>query len=292
MIKSMTGYGRYQEVVGTRDILVEIRSVNHRYFEFSSRVPRNMGYLEEKLKTFIKGNISRGKVEVLVTITNVEGKDEQISVNMGVASGYVDALRLANTQLELPDDLTLSQLARFPDVFSVIKTPDDENEIWEAVKGVTEKAIEKFISMRTIEGEKMFNDINSKLDNIESMVQVIEEQSPHTVENYRKKIYEKLSEILEAKDIDESRIVTECAILSEKLAVDEETVRLKSHISQCRDLIKSNEPIGRKLDFLIQEMNREVNTTGSKAQDIYITKLVVEMKSELEKIREQIQNIE
>lgn len=292
MIKSMTGYGRYQEIIDNRDILVEIRSVNHRYYEFSARVPRNMGYLEEKLKSFIKENISRGKVEVLVTINNIEGKDEQISVNMGVASGYVDALRQANLQLELPDDLTLSQIARFPDVFSVIKTPDDENEIWEVVKSVAEKSIQKFIDMRTIEGEKMFNDINSKLDTIEKMVNIVEEQSPKTVDAYRKKIYEKLSEILNTKDIDENRIITECALLSEKLAVDEETVRLRSHISQFRDLIKSNEPIGRKLDFLVQEMNREVNTTGSKAQDIVITKLVVEMKSELEKIREQIQNIE
>lgn len=292
MIKSMTGYGRYQEIIDNRDILVEIRSVNHRYYEFSARVHRNMGYLEEKLKSFIKENISRGKVEVLVTINNIEGKDEQISVNMGVASGYVDALRQANLQLELPDDLTLSQIARFPDVFSVIKTPDDENEIWEVVKSVAEKSIQKFIDMRTIEGEKMFNDINSKLDTIEKMVNIVEEQSPKTVDAYRKKIYEKLSEILNTKDIDENRIITECALLSEKLAVDEETVRLRSHISQFRDLIKSNEPIGRKLDFLVQEMNREVNTTGSKAQDIVITKLVVEMKSELEKIREQIQNIE
>lgn len=292
MIKSMTGYGRYQEIVGSRDILVEIRSVNHRYYEFSARIPRNMGYLEEKLKTFVKGNISRGKVEVLVTINNIEGKDEQISVNMKIAQGYIDALRDANTQLNLPDDLTLSQLTRFQDVFSVIKTPDDENEIWEAVKSVAEKSVEKFILMRTIEGEKMFNDINSKLDSIEQMVNIIEKQSPQTVIAYRKKIYEKLSEILETKDIDENRIVTECAILGEKLAVDEETVRLKSHISQFRDLIKLDEPVGRKLDFLVQEMNREVNTTGSKAQDIYITKLVVEMKSELEKIREQIQNIE
>lgn len=292
MIKSMTGYGRYQEIIDNRDILVEIRSVNHRYYEFSARVPRNMGYLEEKLKSFVKESISRGKVEVLVTINNIEGKDEQISVNMGVASGYVEALRQANLQLELPDDLTLSQIARFPDVFSVIKTPDDENEIWKVVKSVAEKSIEKFIDMRTIEGEKMFNDINSKLDTIEKMVSIVEEQSPKTVDAYRKKIYEKLSEILETKDIDENRIITECALLSEKLAVDEETVRLRSHISQFRDLIKSNEPVGRKLDFLVQEMNREVNTTGSKAQDIVITKLVVEMKSELEKIREQIQNIE
>jgi uncharacterized protein (TIGR00255 family) len=292
MVKSMTGYGRYQEVIGTRDILVEIRSVNHRYYEFSARVPRNMGYLEDKLKTLTKSSISRGKVEVLVTIANTEGKEEQISVNMNIARGYMDALRLANEQLLLPDDLTLTQVAKFPDVFSVIKTPDDEDEIWEAVKSVAEKAVEKFVDMRTVEGQKMFDDINSKLDNIESMVQTVEELSPQTVEAYRKKIYEKLSEVLETKDIDDSRIVTECAILSEKLAVDEETVRLRSHISQFRGLIQSEEAVGRKLDFLVQEMNREVNTTGSKAQDVNITKLVVEMKSELEKIREQIQNIE
>ncbi len=288
----MTGYGRYQQIVGNRDILVEIRSVNYRYFEFSCRIPRNMGYLEEKLKRLIKENVSRGKIEVLVTINNVDGKDETISVNMGVAQGYIDALRSANDTFKLPDDLTLSQLSRFPDVFTVIKTIDDENEIWDAVKLVAEKSLEKFVAMKSIEGEKMFKDVLSKLDTIESMVGVVEVASPQTIENYRKRLYDKLSEVLESKDIDESRIVTECALLSEKLAVDEETVRLRSHISQFRELLNSNEPVGRKLDFLIQEMNREVNTTGSKAQDITITKTVVDMKSELEKIREQIQNIE
>lgn len=288
----MTGYGRYQQIVGNRDILVEIRSVNYRYFEFSCRIPRNMGYLEEKLKRLIKENVSRGKIEVLVTINNVDGKDETISVNMGVAQGYIDALKSANDTFKLPDDLTLSQLSRFPDVFTVIKTIDDENEIWDAVKLVAEKSLEKFVAMKSIEGEKMFKDVLSKLDTIESMVGVVEVASPQTIENYRKRLYDKLSEVLESKDIDESRIVTECALLSEKLAVDEETVRLRSHISQFRELLNSNEPVGRKLDFLIQEMNREVNTTGSKAQDITITKTVVDMKSELEKIREQIQNIE
>lgn len=292
MVRSMTGYGRYQQIVGNRDILVEIRSVNYRYFEFSCRIPRNMGYLEEKLKRLIKENVSRGKIEVLVTINNVDGKDETISVNMGVAQGYIDALRSANDTFKLPDDLTLSQLSRFPDVFTVIKTIDDENEIWDAVKLVAEKSLEKFVAMKSVEGEKMFNDVLSKLDTIESMVGVVEVASPQTVENYRKRLYDKLSEVLESKDIDESRIVTECALLSEKLAVDEETVRLRSHISQFRELLNSTESVGRKLDFLIQEMNREVNTTGSKAQDITITKTVVDMKSELEKIREQIQNIE
>lgn len=288
----MTGYGRSQQTIGDRDILVEIRSVNHRYYEFSARVPRNMGYLEEKLKSYIKDSISRGKVEVLVTINNVNGKDETISVNVNVAQGYIDALRTANSTLMLPDDLTLSQLARLPDVFTVVKTIDDEEEVWQAVKTVTQQAVDNFIHMRTVEGQKMFEDINGRLDSIEGMVAIVEEASPKTVEAYRNRLYEKLSEVLESKDIDEARIVTECAILSEKLAVDEETVRLKSHIAQFRELIHSEEPIGRKLDFLVQEMNREVNTTGSKAQDITITRTVVEMKSELEKIREQIQNIE
>lgn len=292
MIKSMTGYGRSQQTIGDRDILVEIRSVNHRYYEFSARVPRNMGYLEEKLKSYIKDSISRGKVEVLVTINNVNGKDETISVNVNVAQGYIDALRTANSTLMLLDDLTLSQLARLPDVFTVVKTIDDEEEVWQVVKTVTQQAVDNFIHMRTVEGQKMFEDINGRLDSIESMVAIVEEASPKTVEAYRNRLYEKLSEVLESKDIDEARIVTECAILSEKLAVDEETVRLKSHIAQFRELIHSEEPIGRKLDFLVQEMNREVNTTGSKAQDITITRTVVEMKSELEKIREQIQNIE
>ena len=288
----MTGYGRSQQTIGDRDILVEIRSVNHRYYEFSARVPRNMGYLEEKLKSYIKDSISRGKVEVLVTINNVNGKDETISVNVNVAQGYIDALRTANSTLMLLDDLTLSQLARLPDVFTVVKTIDDEEEVWQVVKTVTQQAVDNFIHMRTVEGQKMFEDINGRLDSIESMVAIVEEASPKTVEAYRNRLYEKLSEVLESKDIDEARIVTECAILSEKLAVDEETVRLKSHIAQFRELIHSEEPIGRKLDFLVQEMNREVNTTGSKAQDITITRTVVEMKSELEKIREQIQNIE
>ena len=292
MIKSMTGYGRSQQTIGDRDILVEIRSVNHRYYEFSARVPRNMGYLEEKLKSYIKDSISRGKVEVLVTVNNVNGKDETISVNVNVAQGYIDALRTANSTLMLPDDLTLSQLARLPDVFTVVKTIDDEEEVWQVVKTVTQQAVDNFIHMRTVEGQKMFDDINGRLDSIESMVAIVEEASPKTIEAYRNRLYEKLSEVLESKDIDEARIVTECAILSEKLAVDEETVRLKSHIAQFRELIHSEEPIGRKLDFLVQEMNREVNTTGSKAQDITITRTVVEMKSELEKIREQIQNIE
>lgn len=292
MIRSMTGYGRSQMIINGRDILVEIRSVNHRYYEYNSRVPRAYNYIDEKLKALLKSGISRGKVDVSVTINNIEGRDTEVAVNKGVAEGYINALRGVADELCVADDLTLSNLIRLPDVFIVQKTPDNEDEIWNDVSKVAEEALSRFVAMREIEGEKMRNDVLSKADFIIEMVGKVEELSPQTVENYRERLYKKLSEVLEGKDIDQQRIVTEAAIFAEKIAVDEETVRLRSHISQLRELVNSNESIGRKLDFIVQEMNREVNTIGSKAQDLNITKIVVDMKAELEKIREQIQNIE
>lgn len=292
MIKSMTGFGRAEQIIGGRDILVEIRSVNHRYYEFSARVPRAYGYLEEKLKSYINGRISRGKVEVSVTITNVEGKDALVEVNKTIAKGYVDALRAANAELGLTDDLTLSQLIRLPDIFTVRKTADDEEVIWNDVKIVAEEAASRFVSMRETEGQKMKEDVLERLDLISRMVSEVERLSPISAENYRSKLYSRLCEMLSDKNIDEQRLVTEAAIFADKTAVAEETVRLKSHIRQLSDMLGSDEPVGRKLDFLIQEFNREANTIGSKAQDIAITKLVVDLKSEIEKIREQIQNIE
>lgn len=292
MLKSMTGYGREQALVGTREILVEIRSVNHRYYEFNSRTPRAYGYLDEKLKSFLNGKISRGKIEVSVSIFNQEGADACIEVNPTIAVGYVKALREANEYLNLDDDLALSHIIRFQDVFTVKKITEDEEEIWNAVKDVAQSALDRFISMRETEGEKMKEDVSARLDYIESVVGEIEKRSPLVTEAYRNRLYNKLREVLEDKNIDESRIVTEAAIFSEKTAVDEETVRLRSHINQFRKLIEADEPVGKKLDFLVQEMNREVNTTGSKCQDLTITKMVVDLKSEIEKIREQIQNIE
>lgn len=292
MIKSMTGFGRAEEIIGSRDILVEIRSVNHRYYEFSARVPRAYGYLEEKLKTFINGKISRGKVEVSVTINNIEGKDALIEVNQSIAKGYVEALRTANNELGLTDDLTLSQLIRLPDIFSVRKTAEDEEVIWNEVKTVAAAAVERFVEMRAAEGAKMKDDVSERLWSIEAMVAEIERLSPVSAENYRNKLYSRLCEVLTDKNIDDQRIVTEAAIFADKTAVAEETVRLKSHIKQLTDMLETDEPIGRKLDFLIQEFNREANTIGSKAQDISITRIVVDLKSEIEKIREQIQNIE
>ncbi len=292
MIKSMTGYGRSQQIIDGRDITVEIRSVNHRYFEYSARIPRAYGYLEEKMKTFLQGSISRGKVDVGVSVFNIEGKDALIEVNKSMAKGYVSALRSANEELGLEDDITLSKLMRLPDIFNIVKTEDDEEAVWNDVKIVAEEAVKNFVSMRIAEGNKMTEDISSRLDYIEKLVETVEKRSPETTRLYREKLYNKIKDILEDKNVDEQRIITEAAIFSEKTAVDEETVRLRSHIHQFRELLKAEEPVGRKLDFLIQEFNRESNTIGSKAQDIEVTKTVVELKSEIEKIREQIQNIE
>jgi len=288
----MTGYGRSQKILNGRDILVEIRSVNHRYYEYSSRIPRSFNYIDDKLKALLKTSISRGKVEVAVSINNIEGRDTEIAVNKGVAEGYVTALRSVSAELGLEDDLTLSKLIKLPDVFSVQKTPDDEEQIWNDVSEVTSEALEKFVSMRQVEGERLRIDVIEKADNILTMVGRVEEISPQTVENYRNRLFRKLSEVLEDKNIDEQRVLTEAAVFADKVAVDEETVRLRSHISQLKTMLDADEPVGRKLDFIVQEMNREVNTIGSKAQDLNVTRIVVDMKSEIEKIREQIQNIE
>lgn len=292
MLRSMTGYGRSQKILHGRDITVEIRSVNHRYYEYSSRIPRTYSYIDDKLKTLLKSGISRGKVEVAVTINNIESKDTEIALNKGVAEGYVRALRSVADELQLKDDLSLSKLIKLPDVFCVQKTPDNEEEIWNDVAETASEALDKFVSMRELEGERLKCDILAKADLILTKVGMIEELSPQTVENYRNRLYQKLQEVLEGKDIDEQRIITEAALFSEKIAVDEETVRLRSHISQLKTMLDSDETIGRKLDFIVQEMNRETNTIGSKAQDISITRIVVDVKAEIEKIREQIQNIE
>ncbi|MCM1226538.1 MAG: YicC family protein [Clostridium sp.] len=292
MIKSMTGFGREQKIIDQYDILVEIKSVNHRYFEYSSRLPRSYNYLDEKLKAFIKDSISRGKVEISVTINNLNGKEVNIKADKLMAVGYVNALRELNDTLGLEDDLTLSKLLKFPDIFNVQKITTDEEYIWGLVKEVALGAVEKFVAMRENEGSALKSDLLSKISEVEKNLLYVEEQAPKTAEAYRERLYQKLRDVLENTDIDEQRIVTEAAVYSEKIAVDEETVRLHSHLGQFRELLEADEPIGRKFDFLVQEINREINTIGSKAQNLDITKCVVDMKADVEKIREQIQNIE
>jgi len=292
MIKSMTGFGRGHEILNGRDITVEIRAVNHRYYEIGCRIPRSLGFLEEKLKTLLNGKISRGKVEVSVLVYNVDAPDEKISINKEVVKDYIEALRSVKDEFSLTDDLSLSHIMRIPDAFTVVKEEADEERIWEDVKFVAEQALSKFVAMREAEGERMKADILSRLDTIEGWVGIVEQRSPAIVEEYRKRLFDKMAEVLNNTNIDESRILLEAGIFSEKTAVDEETVRLRSHIAQFRTMLDGDEAIGRKLDFLVQEMNRETNTIGSKVQDIEVTKIVVDQKSEIEKIREQIQNIE
>lgn len=292
MIKSMTGFGRGHKILNGRDITVEIRAVNHRYFEFNSRLPRSIGFAEERLKSMLQEHIHRGKVEVSVLLSSVEQADEKIIINKEIVRDYVEALRSVQEEFSLKDDLSLSDIMRMPDAFTVVKTETDEEQLWLDIKSTADEAIEHFLAMREAEGERMKQDILSRLTTIEGWVGEIEKASPQLVADYRKRLYDKMKDVLESANIDESRILLEAGIFSEKTAVDEETVRLHSHIAQFRSMLDGDGQVGRKLDFLVQEMNRETNTIGSKVQDVRVTGIVVDQKSEIEKIREQIQNIE
>ena len=292
MVLSMTGYGRAEAILTGRDITVEIKSVNSRYFEYSSRMPRSFAFLDDKLKKLLSESISRGKVELGLTVQSVGASDTRIAVNMELAQEYLAALNQMSTAFDLKNDITAGNLARFPDIFSMQKSEQDEEQIWQDVQSVAKEALQNFISMRAIEGERMKADIFSRLDFLENAVAEIEATSMDRVQKYTERLYAKLQNILADTNIDESRILTEAAIFADKTAVDEETVRLKSHTKQYRDILCKNEPVGRKLDFLTQELNRETNTIGSKCNEITITRMVVDMKSEIEKIREQVQNIE
>lgn len=294
MIRSMTGYGRAQATVGTINVTVELKSVNHRYFEFNSRVPRNYGFLEEKLKSFVGSLVSRGKVECYVSVENLEDSEVEILVNHGLASSYLKAYRelAERNELDIRDELAISSLVRNSDIFTVHKQEADEEKIWDAVKTVATEAVAKFIAMRETEGEKLKNDVLSRAEFILNKVSVIEERSPETVKEYNDKLLSRINEFLSDVQVDEQRLLTECAIFADKVAVAEETVRLRSHIDQLGQFLNSTEAVGRKIDFLVQEMNREANTIGSKAQDVTIARCVIDIKAEIEKIREQIQNIE
>lgn len=292
MVKSMTGYGRCEETVGGRRITVELKSVNHKYFEFSPRVTRGYGFLEDKLKTYVQSRVARGKIDLFLSIETLEDADVIVSVNHSLAAGYIAALREITERYKLPDTVTVNSLSRYSDIFSVHKAPEDEETIWAAVKTVLEKAVDAFIAMRETEGRRLYDDVMSRAAVILELVGKIEARSPETVKEYRERLEAKLREVLSDTTIDEQRILTEAAIFADKVAVAEETVRLRSHFEQLKALLNAEEPSGRKMDFLVQEMNRETNTIGSKASDSQIAYMVVDIKAEIEKIREQIQNIE
>ena len=292
MIKSMTGYGRAEGTVDGRDIVVEIKSVNHRYFEFSSRTSRGYNFLDEKLKSYLQGKIARGKVDVFLTIQTVEDVASEVHINHSLAAGYVNALRELQERYHLADDISVSVVARYADIFSVHNAPEDEDETWNAVRQVLDKALEHFFAMREAEGARMKADMEGRAAAILSLVEKIEERSPETVKEYQEKLQQRLEEMLQEAKVEEQRLVTEAAIFADKVAVAEETVRLRSHFEQMHEMLSSDQAVGRKLDFLVQEMNREANTIGSKAQDADIAHMVVDMKAEIEKIREQVQNVE
>lgn len=292
MIKSMTGFGRAVTETDGYVITVEIKSVNHRYFEFSSRIPRQYGFLDDKLKSYINSRVSRGKVECYVSIDALNTEAAQVVVNNTLASAYVSALKELSKNYDLKEDFGASTVARFQDVLVVKKADEDEEKIWSYVKSVTDTALDKFIAMRTVEGEKMKNDISSRADYILSCVEYIEKRSPETVKEYNDKLVERVHDLIGDVSLDEGRVIQEVAIYADKVAVAEETVRLRSHLDQLKAFINADEPVGRKMDFLVQEINRETNTIGSKANDVDIARKVVDIKAEVEKIREQIQNIE
>ena len=292
MVLSMTGYGRAQQVLGGREITVELRSVNARYFEYSSRLPRTCAFLEDPLKRLTAEKVHRGKVELALTIQNVTASDAVVQADYALAESYRRALAALAQRLDVKDDVTVMALARFPDVLTQTAAPADPDALWADVSAVVGQALEAFVGMRAAEGAKLKADVESRLAVVEDLVGQIEQGSAGRVQAYTERLYARLQELLADRSIDEARILTEAALFADKTAIDEETVRLHSHVAQFREILQLEEPIGRKLDFLTQELNREANTIGSKCQDAALTRLVVTLKSEIEKIREQIQNIE
>lgn len=292
MIKSMTGYGRNEAVIDGKKIYCEIKSVNHRYSDYSIKVPRNLGFLEDRIKKLASEKISRGKVDIYVGIEYTETSDRKIFLNNELAKEYLTALGQLRDELGLRDDISVMNVARLPDIFRAERLEEDEDKLWEAVSSVVRAALDEFTAMREREGERIEKDLSARIEYMRSVAAKVEARSPETVEEYRAKLYNKIKEVLDGKEVDEARVLTEVAIFADKIAVNEETVRLCSHFDEFYQIISSDEPAGRRLDFLIQEINREINTTGSKANDIEISRYVVELKGETEKLREQVQNIE
>lgn len=292
MVKSMTGYGRARETLNGRDITVEVRSVNNRYLDCTVKMPRAYVFAEDAIKTGVQKAISRGKVDVFVSIDTTAADVSVVAVNEPLARSYYEALMQLKSTFSLDGEVTPMALAKFPDVLTVTRAEEDLETVAADICAVLEQALQAYNQMRAVEGERLAADISSRVATIESVVSKVEERSPQTVAEYRARLTNKMTEVLQSTTIDESRILTEAAIFADKIAVDEETVRLRSHIAQLRTMLASDQPVGRKLDFLIQEVNRECNTIGSKCNDLTIAQDVVNMKAEVEKIREQVQNIE
>ncbi len=291
-MKSMTGYGRAKSCIHDRTITAEIKSVNHRYLDCNIKSPKIYGFLEDAVKRQITKDISRGKIDVYISIDFSENSDAKIILNKAVADNYIQLFSEIEQKYQLRNDVTVMSLAKMPEVFTTEREDADAEEITADVLAALADAVSQFNAMREVEGEKMREDILNRRHTILALIEQIEIRSPKRVQEYQAKLEAKMAEILDDTNIDPQRILTEAAIFADKVAVDEETVRLRSHLSQLEAMANSKVPIGRKIDFLIQEMNREANTIGSKANDFELSKIVVDLKAEIEKIREQVQNIE
>lgn len=292
MVRSMTGFGRAEASVDGRDIVCEIRSVNHRFFEVNCRVTRGFNFLDEKIKTYLKEKINRGKIDVFISLSQKDDTECIVKVNKSLAAGYINALKSLCEEYNIIDDISVSSISGYSDIFQIHKTPEDEDEVWNSVKQVVDIAVDGFLKMREAEGERLKADVVSRSQRILTIVEDIELTAPSRIKRYEERLKERITELLGNADYDEQRVITEVAVFADKIAVDEETVRLRSHLIQLHNILESDGEIGRKIDFIIQEMNREANTIGSKANDSDIAHKVVEIKAEIEKIREQIQNIE
>ncbi len=292
LIKSMTGYGRAVETVNGREFTVELRSVNNRYLDCSVRLPRMLSFAEDAVKQAVKASVSRGKVDVFISVSSEGGEEVRISLNKSVLEGYLAAMQQMVTQYGITDDVSVSAVSRLPEVLTVEKPQVDEEQLMADLMGVVKKALDGYDAMRCTEGAALDRDLRSRGQTILELVSQVEQGNAQTVIDYRARLEAKLREVLENTAIDESRILTEAAIFADKVAVDEETVRLRSHLQQMNTMLDGGGAVGRKLDFLLQEMNREANTIGSKCTDVKLARIVVDIKAELEKIREQTQNIE
>lgn len=294
MVKSMTGYGRARQTLGGRDITVEVRSVNNRYLDATVKMPRAYIFTEDAIKKRVQSAVSRGKVDVFVSIDATGADETVVTVNEPLAAAYIAALQAIETLGGglLRGSCSAADVARFPDVLTVTKAEDDLESVQADICAVADEALAAYNAMRAVEGGKLAEDIGARLTTIEELTGKVEARSPETVREYREKLTARMQEVLQSTTIEESRILAEAAIYADKVAVDEETVRLRSHVSQLRAMLASDEPMGRKMDFLIQEVNRESNTIGSKCSDVEIARVVVALKAEVEKIREQVQNIE
>lgn len=292
MIYSMTGFGRGRFVNEDRSIAIEIKAVNHRFLDMTVKTPRTLSFVEDKIKAVVQDKIQRGKVDIFVTYTQYQKPGSKVNVDEKLAKEYAEALKKISTVLNLSEDVSATKIASFPEVLSVYEDDMDEELVWSQVKEALFQALDNFTNMRAVEGENLKNNLLGMAQNIENSMETVKEQAPKVPLEYKAKLEQRIANILQSDAVDPTRLAQEVAFFADKCSIDEEITRMGSHIGQMRDILNGGGSVGRKLDFLVQEMNREANTMGSKANNIILTNTVLEMKSEIEKIREQIQNLE